>query len=595
MTTKENTAVSPGNHTFRVWAPLAQNEVELCVDDTSVPMHPADDGWWQVDAPGGPGSRYAYRVDGADERPDPRSLSQPDGPHARSEVVDLARHRWTDEGWEGIERSDAVIYELHVGTFTDEGTLDAAIERLDHLVDLGVNLIELMPVAAFPGERGWGYDGVSPYAVHQAYGGPAALQRFVDAAHSKGLGVCLDVVYNHLGPSGNYLPVFGPYFTDRHHTPWGWAVNLDGPQSDEVRRYLIDNATMWFRDFHLDALRLDAVHALIDDRAVHFLEELAAQTDSLSDVLGRPLLLIAESDRNDPATVTDRAPGGEGGQGLHAQWADDVHHTWHVLLTGETQGYYADFADPEAITKIARTPFFHDGTWSSFRQRHHGRPVDGASTPGDRFVVSLQTHDQVGNRATGDRLSHLVSPGRLAIGAALMLTSPYTPMLFMGEEWGASTKWAYFTDHEEPDLATAVSEGRRKEFAEHGWSDEVPDPQARSTRDASVLQWQELDEPTHRALLEWYRALISLRREVADLHNPSPESSRIERSDDLLIVHRGEHRVVANLGGEPARIDNDQHIVAAFETSMDAGGDVVIEPDGVVLLGPRTDNEGTVR
>ncbi len=582
---------TPGTHTFRVWAPSAQDRVELCLGSQRLPMSTDADGWWQVEAPARAGARYAFAVDGGPERPDPRSLSQPEGPHDRSALVDLSAHQWSDGDWRGIAREDAVVYELHIGTFTADGTLDAAIERLDHLVDLGITLVELMPVAAFPGKRGWGYDGVDLFAVHEAYGGAAALQRFVDAAHARGLGVCLDVVYNHLGPSGNYLGTFGPYFTDAHHTPWGWAVNLDGPASDEVRRYLIDNARMWFRDFHLDALRLDAVHALIDDRAVHFLEELAAETDALSEVLGRPLLLIAESDRNDPRTVADREAGGTGGLGLHAQWADDVHHTWHVLLTGETQGYYADFADPEAITKIARTPFFHDGTWSSFRERAHGRPVDGERTPGDRFVVSLQTHDQVGNRATGDRLSHLVGTGRLAIGAALMLTSPYTPMLFMGEEWGASTKWAYFTDHEDPELAAAVSAGRAAEFAAHGWSEQVPDPQAASTMTDSVLRWEELTEPTHAALLSWYRQLIALRREVADLRNPSLGSGRTERDGDLLTVHRGEHRVVANLGEAPARVESGLHIVAAFEASMDAGGHVVVEPDGVVLLGPRSQHE----
>ena len=583
--------MSTRTHTFRVWAPAAEQTVTLCLGDDALPMTRTDDDWWQLEAPAEPGARYAFRVDDGEERPDPRSLSQPDGPDGRSALVDLGAHQWSDDDWRGVPLADAVVYELHIGTFTEQGTLDSAIGRLDHLADLGVTLVELMPVATFPGTRGWGYDGVDLFAVHEAYGGAAALQRFVDAAHARGLGVCLDVVYNHLGPSGNYLPVFGPYFTDAHHTPWGWAVNLDGPSSDEVRRYLIDNALMWFRDFHLDALRLDAVHALIDDRAVHFLEQLAAQTDSLSEVLDRPLLLIAESDRNDPKTVTDRGVGGTGGLGLHAQWADDVHHTWHVLLTGETQGYYADFADPEAITKTARTPFFHDGTWSSFRDREHGRPVDGDTTPGDRFVVSLQTHDQVGNRATGDRLSHLVSPGRLAIGAALMLTSPYTPMLFMGEEWGASTKWAYFTDHTDSALAQAVSKGRRAEFAEHGWGDEVPDPQAASTMTDSVLRWEERDEPVHAALLAWYRELIRLRRAVSDLRDPSLTSGRAERDGDLLTVHRGAHRVVANLGTEPTRVESGLHIVAAFEASMDAGGGVVVEPDGVVVLGPRSDHE----
>ncbi len=580
-----NAAAHTDGYTFDVWAPNAERQVTLHLNDRTLPMNRAADGWWSVQAPAVPGDRYAYAVDDQEPRPDPRSLAQPDGPHEPSAVVDLTAHEWSDADWRGVQLDDAVIYELHVGTFTEQGTLDSAIERLDHLVDLGITLVELMPLVSFPGRRGWGYDGVSPYAVHDAYGGPQALQRFVDAAHAKGLGVCLDVVHNHLGPSGNYLPVFGPYFTDRHHTPWGWAVNLDGPGSDEVRRYLIDNATLWLRDFHLDALRLDAVHALIDDRAMHFLEELAAHTDALSHALGRPLLLIAESDRNDPATVAERRVDGAGGQGLHAQWADDVHHTWHVLLTGETQGYYADFADPQALPKVGRTPFFHDGTWSSFRGRHHGRPVDPA-TSGHRFVVSLQTHDQVGNRATGDRLSHLVSTGRLAIGAALMLTSPYTPMLFMGEEWGASTKWAYFTDHEDPELASAVSRGRKAEFAAHGWSEEVPDPQDASTRDSSVLQWSERDKGVHRALHDWYRTLIEVRRNVPALRSGDLRSSSIERTGDLVTVHRGDHRIVANLGSEPARIGTFRNVLASFDASMDAGGEIVVEPDGVAVLGP---------
>ncbi|NHN55487.1 malto-oligosyltrehalose trehalohydrolase [Calidifontibacter sp. DB0510] len=571
---------------FDVWAPLAHNDIQLNLGKAAVPMQRSEDGWWSVEADASPGDRYAFSVDGGDERPDPRSLAQPDGPHARSAVVDLSAHTWGDASWQGTTLDDAIIYELHIGTFTSEGTFDAAIGHLDHLAALGVTLVELMPVVSFPGSRGWGYDGVSPYAVHEAYGGAEGLQRFVDAAHQRGLGVCLDVVYNHLGPSGNYLPVFGPYFTDRHHTPWGQAVNLDGPDSDEVRRYFIDNALMWFRDFHLDALRLDAVHALIDDRAVHFLEDLAAQTDSLSSVVGRPLTLIAESDRNDPATVTPRAAGGAGGLGLHAQWVDDVHHTWHVLLTGETQGYYADFADADALAKTGRTPFFHDGTWSTFRGRQHGRPVDPAATDGRRFVASLQTHDQVGNRATGERLSHLVSPGRCAIGAALLLTSPYVPMLFMGEEWGASTPWQYFTDHEDPELAAAVSKGRREEFADHGWGGEVPDPQDSSTRDVSVLRWDELAEPSHAALLDWYRTLISLRRNVADLGDPSLETTTTQREGDLVTITRGAHRVVCNLGDTEVRVAATGHVLAAFDASMDAGGDVIVEPDGVAILAP---------
>lgn len=583
--------MSTDTRTFEVWAPNADDRVTLCVGDDEVAMTRGDGDVWTAQVAAPAGTRYAFKVDDEPERPDPRSLLQPDGPDGRSEVVDLDAHTWTDSGWRGVPLHDAVVYELHVGTFTEAGTLDAAIDKLDHLVDLGVTIVELMPLATFPGDRGWGYDGVDLFAVHSAYGGPAALQRFVDAAHAKGLGVALDVVHNHLGPSGNYLPVFGPYFTDRHHTPWGWAVNLDGPSSDVVREYLVDNALMWLRDFHVDALRLDAVHALIDDRAVHFLEELTERVDALSEELDRPLLLMAESDRNDPRTVTPRAEGGAGGQGLHAQWADDLHHTWHVLLTGETQGYYADFAAPEALPKTANTPYFHDGTWSSFRGRHHGRPID-PSTSGRRFVVSLQTHDQVGNRATGDRLTHLVSTGRLAIGAALMLTSPYTPMLFMGEEWGASTKWAYFTSFDDPDLAAAVSDGRKREFAEHGWSEEVPDPQSPATRDASVLRWDEVQQSPHRELLDWYRELLRLRREIPDLAADDLRTPRITREGGLVTSVRGAYRVVANLGTDVARVEHDGLIVAAFDASMDAGGHAMIEPDGVVVLGPTPRTEG---
>lgn len=571
---------------FDLWAPRAENSVDLAIGDRTVAMTKGDHGWWHASPDATDGERYAYCLDGGDERPDPRSLSQPDGPDGRSAVVDLTSYEWGDGDWAGTALEGAVIYELHVGTFTHEGTFEAAVAHLDHLVELGVTLVELMPVVGFPGERGWGYDGVSPYAVHAAYGGARGLQKFVDACHAKGLGVCLDVVYNHLGPSGNYLPVFGPYFTDSHQTPWGWAINLDAAGSDTVRQYLIGNAVMWLRDFHVDALRLDAVHALIDDRAMHVLEEMAATVDLLSLELGRPLNLIAESDRNDPSTVGQRAIDGNGGLGLHGQWADDVHHTLHVLLTGETQGYYLDFAAPQALSKtLTQTPFFHDGTYSTFRGRHHGRPVDPA-TPGWRFVTSLQTHDQVGNRARGDRMSQLVSPGRAAIGAALLLTSPYTPMLFMGEEWGASTPWQYFTDHQDPDLAAAVSKGRKAEFAEHGWGDDVPDPQESTTFVNSELNWDELSDEPHRSLLAFYRDLIALRKAEPDLHNGTLGAGLVEREGDIITVTRGEHVIVANLGETSHPLPPGKFVVAAFDASMGAGNTVTVEPDGVVVLGP---------
>ncbi|NYJ75935.1 malto-oligosyltrehalose trehalohydrolase [Allobranchiibius huperziae] len=570
---------------FDVWAPAAER-VELVLPEETVAMTRAGDRW-TTDRAAADGQRYSYRVDGAGPFPDPRSRYQPEGPNGPSQIVDPATFAWTDDAWHGVALETAVIYELHIGTFTADGTLDSAVERIDHLVELGVTLVELMPVATFPGDRGWGYDGVDLYAVHPAYGGPQALARFVDACHARGLGVCLDVVYNHLGPSGNYLSEFGPYFTDRHHTPWGAAVNLDAPGSDEVRRFIIDNALMWFRDYHLDALRLDAVHALVDERAVHVLEQLAAETDGLATSSGRPLTLIAESDRNDPATVTARADGGDGGFGLAGQWADDVHHTLHVLLTGESQGYYADFTDPGAFAKIARTPFFHDGTWSSFRQRDHGRPVVPALTPGWKFVASLQTHDQVGNRATGERLSQLVGRSRLAAGATLLLTLPYTPMLFMGEEWGASTKWAYFTDHQEPELAEAVSEGRRREFAEHGWGDAVPDPQAASTAHGSTLRWDEVSQPEHARLLEWYRELLRLRRAVPALADPALGVTDVRRDGDVLTYTRGGYTVVVNLSPQEIAhpLDGNRHLLAGWDAEP-GDGVLTIAPDGSAIYGP---------
>jgi maltooligosyltrehalose trehalohydrolase len=556
---------------FTVWAPRARS-VDLLLPDARHPMSAGERGHWHVAVEAAPGSPYAFSLDGGDPRPDPRGLRLPDGPHGWSRLFDPEEFAWTDTRWAGVDLEGAVVYELHVGTFTPEGTLDAAIGRLDHLVDLGVDYVELMPLAPFPGGHGWGYDGVAPYAVHEVYGGPAALMRFVDAAHARGLAVCLDVVYNHLGPDGNYLGEFGPYLTDTHHTPWGAALNLDATDSDPVRRWVLDNVRQWLRDFHVDALRLDAVHELHDDRAVHVLEEMAREVDELALAEGRRMFLIAESDRNDPRTVTPRGRGDAvGGLGVHAQWADDVHHALHVALTGETQGYYADFADPGALEKALRSPFFHDGTWSSFRGRRHGRPVDAATVPGWRFVASLQTHDQVGNRATGDRISASLPTGLLACGAALLLTSPWTPMLFMGEEWGASTPWQYFTDHTDPDLGEAVRRGRRAEFASHGWDEEdVPDPQDPATFERSRLDWSEPGEGEHARLLQWYRDLIRLRRERRDLRDPHLDRVRTSRDPDsgLLTVQRGEHRVLVNLGEAPAQAACTGKVLLSWEPEV---------------------------
>lgn len=575
---------------FNVWAPAASS-VDLVLPEDRHPMTPAEDGQWHVTVEVDPETSYAFSLDGGDPRPDPRGLRLPDGPHGWSQLFDADEFAWTDTRWSGVELEGTVVYELHVGTFTPEGTLDGAAARLDHLVDLGVGLVELMPLAPFPGTRNWGYDGVAPYAVHEVYGGPEALQRFVDAAHARGLGVCLDVVYNHLGPDGNYLAEFGPYLTDTHHTPWGAAINLDAPDSEPVRRWVLDNVQQWFRDFHVDALRLDAVHELHDDRALHLLEEMSQEVDALAAREGRRMWLIAESDRNDPRTVTPRGRGDAvGGLGLHAQWADDVHHALHVALTGEDQGYYEDFAaHPESLEKVLRSPFFHDGTWSTFRGRRHGRPVDTASVPGWRFVASLQTHDQVGNRAVGDRLSMTVPPGLLACGAALLLTSPWTPMLFMGEEWGASTPWQFFTDHTDPALGEAVQKGRRAEFASHGWDEhDVPDPQDVATFERSRLDWGEVTDGDHARLLRWYRDLIRLRRERRDLRDPHLDQARAHRRDDgLVVVQRGEHQVLVNLGDRAVRAEAYGAVLLGWEPEVEVvDGAVEVPAHSAVLVAP---------
>ncbi|MFJ2822756.1 malto-oligosyltrehalose trehalohydrolase [Streptomyces toxytricini] len=579
---------------FEVWAPLT-DRVALRLGQAEHGMERDSDrpGWWVVQAPAGDGDRYGFRLGGAPEvRPDPRGRRLPDGPDGPSAVVDAAALA-PQAPPPGTRLQDAVLYELHVGTFTPEGTFDAAAARLPHLVRLGVTHVELMPVCPFPGLHGWGYDGVAPWAVHEPYGGPAGLARFVDAAHRAGLGVVLDVVHNHLGPSGNHLPAFGPYFTDAHHTPWGAAVNLDGPGSDEVRAYFLGSALAWLRDYGIDGLRLDAVHALADGRALTFLEELSAAVDALAAETGRPLFLIAESDACDPRTTTPRAAGG---LGLHAQWNDDFHHALHAALTGESQGYYADFAQAPlaALAKTMTRAFFHDGTWSSFRERTHGRPVDRRRAPAHRFLGYAQTHDQVGNRAQGDRLAASVSPGLLACAAALVLAGPFVPMLFMGEEWGAGTPWQYFTDHPDPDLARAVREGRRREFAAHGWRpEEVPDPQDPATRERSCLDWAEPEREPHARLLEWYRTLVALRRTHPDLRDPDLAAVRVAYDEERrwLTFRRGDVRVVVNAGAEAATVAlgrNGVRVLAAWEEvpHPDAEGRVHVPAESVVVLGP---------
>jgi maltooligosyltrehalose trehalohydrolase len=530
---------------FEVWVP--EQTVRLRTGGVEREMERGDDGWWRLDVPeAGPGTDYAYLLgDGDLALPDPRSAWQPEGVHGPSRVYDHTAFAWSDDAWTGRQLPGSVLYELHVGTFTAEGTFDAAIERLDHLADLGVDLVELLPVNSFNGEYNWGYDGVCWYAPHEAYGGPDGLKRFVDAAHRKGLGVVLDVVYNHFGPSGAYAPMFAPYLSAAGTNPWGDSVNLDGPLSEEVRRYIIDSMLSWLRDYHVDGLRLDAVHALVDHNAINLLEQMTTEVESLSTHLNRPLSLIAESDLNDPKLITPREANG---YGLQAQWDDDVHHVLHALLTGERQGYYGDFGSLESLETVLTGAFFHANTWSSFRRRLHGRPVDRHRVPGHRFVAYLQNHDQIGNRAVGDRLSATLSPGLLRIGATLLFTSPFTPMLFMGEEWAASNPWQFFTSHPEPELALAVQNGRRREFASHGWDEaDVPDPQDPATFARSKLDWSELGKPGHAEHLDLHKRLIALRRAHPDLTDPRLDQVEVWHGDQFVVIRRGRCLVAANL------------------------------------------------
>jgi maltooligosyltrehalose trehalohydrolase len=561
--------------TFSVWAP-GHSQVRVIVDGSVHPMAEGSGGWWHADVTG---TDYSFLVDD-DETPlpDPRSSRQPEGVFGPSQVYSHDAFQWTDQSWHGRALPGSVLYELHVGTFTEQGTFDSAIERLDHLVELGIDFVEVMPVNSFDGTTGWGYDGVLWGAVHEPYGGPDGFKRFVDAAHARGLGVVLDVVYNHMGPSGAFLDRFGPYFAGKNI--WGPALNVYGPGSDEVRRYVIDNALAWLKDFHVDALRLDAIHAIVDHRAKHILEEMAGEVDALAASLRRPLTLIAESDLNDPRQVTPRPAGG---YGLAAQWCDDLHHALHVFLTGEQQGYYKDFAAPQALKTTLENAFFHAGTWSSFRDRTHGRPIDKSRTPAHRFVCFLQNHDQVGNRATGDRMSATVSPGALACGAAIMLCSPYTPMIFMGEEWAASTPWQFFASFPDPELAQAVRTGRRKEFAEHGWGEsEVPDPMDPRTVRNCVLNWSEVDKQGHSEVLETYRSLIALRRRHPELADPRLDKFEVDQDDRVITLHRGRIQVVCNLSANDIRRPAGEVLLASPKVTQN-GDSIVIPPESFAV------------
>src|SRR5690349_11427165 len=553
---------------FAVWAPRPER-VRLDVDGTLYPMDRSDDDWWRASVDTRPDARYGFVLDDDPKvLPDPRSPRQPDGVHERSQLWQPAADAWTDEGWAGRSIEGGVIYELHVGTFTPEGTFDSAIEKLDYLVDLGVDFVELMPVNAFGGTHGWGYDGVLWYAVHEPYGGPDGLVRLVDACHRRGLGVLIDAVFNHLGPSGNYLPRYGPYLSSASN-PWGEGINIADADSDEVRRYIIGCALRWMRDFHADGLRLDAVHALVDTTAIHILEELATETDWLARQVKRPLSLIAESDLNDPRLITPRD---RGGYGLTGQWADDIHHTIHTAVSGERQGYYADFGSLATLTQTLRHGFFHAATYSSFRRRRHGRPLDTSEKtgiPATRLVAYTCTHDQVGNRALGDRPSQNLTGGQLAIKAALVLGLPYTTMLFMGEEYAASTPFQFFSSHPEPELAKATAEGRKAEFAEHGWdADDIPDPQDPQTFQRSKLDWTEVGTGEHVRLHRLYRDLIALRHSELDLADPWLDHLVVDYDEEQhwIVLRRNGLTFACNLGTEATIVPVTGELVLAWDS-----------------------------
>ena len=550
---------------FRVWAPLCrQVAIELLdAPPRTVPLSPKPGGYWAALIDGvEPGALYQVVLDGDQRWPDPASRSQPKGVHGPSQVVDPNAYVWGDglqpasgqRAWQGLALADYILYELHVGTFTPEGTFDAIIPRLPVLKELGITAVELMPVAQFPGDRNWGYDGVYPFAVQSSYGGSEGLKRLVDACHQLGIAVVLDVVYNHFGPEGNYTGNFGPYVTPRYTTPWGPAINFDDAYSDGVRDFVLDNVRQWIVDYHIDGLRLDAIHAIYDFSATHILAEMKAVAEPLAAARGYPCYLMAESDLNDRRTI---APPEQGGQGLDAQWSDDFHHSLHTLLTGESGGYYEDFGSPEQWVKALQDGFVYDGVYSRHRQRRHGN--DARDRPPQQFIVCAQNHDQVGNRMLGERLSTLVDFEALKLAAGAVLLSPYIPLLFMGEEYGETAPFLYFIDHGDADLVAAVREGRKREFAAFQTLGEPPDAASTDTFHRSKLHWEQRVEGQHGTLWRFYQTLMQLRRGIPALATgdgqPKAMIARCTDPEGLICWQRWHHDsevlVLMNIQPEP--------------------------------------------
>jgi maltooligosyltrehalose trehalohydrolase len=582
---------------FCVWAP-GKKTVDLVLAQKSVPMQHADNGYWVITERGAPpGTRYRFSIDGSDPKPDPASRYQPEGVHGPSEVVDR-NFKWSDNGWHGLPLSEMIIYELHVGTFTPPGTFAGVISRLPYLKDLGINAIELLPVAQFPGQRNWGYDGVFPFAVQNSYGGPAGLKQLVNEAHSMGIAVILDVVYNHLGPEGNYLSEYGPYFTDKYKTGWGLAINFDDAWCDGVRQYYWQNARMWLEEFHIDGLRLDAVHAIWDFSASHFIDELQKQVAMLQQRVGSKKILIAEIDLNNPRYINDRSGGG---YNLDGQWIDEFHHALHSLVTGETNGYYEDFGKDEHLIRSLQDSYVYTGQFSLHRKKHFGvKP----SNPYGQFVVFIQNHDQVGNRLAGDRLSTQLSLQQLKLVAAVYLLSPHVPMLFMGEEYGEKKPFQYFVSHGDKDLIENVRAGRKKEFSYFGWKEDVPDPQSEKTFSACVLSWSFEADPEALELFSYYKKLIQLRKErkVFQVFDRSSLLIKASGQENLILYERiaGHEKILVALNfnaftasfvnpyDRPVRISFDSSLSLAHEQKLPAeiatGELISINPHSAIII-----------
>ncbi len=576
-------------HEFQVWAPKAKNRVRVKVRGRLYPMEAGERGWWSATIEDASrGDDYAFLLDDdLTELPDPRGLEAVHGVHGPSRLYDQAAYKWNDRGWQGWPLASAVFYEIHIGTFTEAGTFDAAIERLPYLVELGVTHLELMPVAEFPGKFGWGYDGVGMFAVTETYGGPDGLKRLIDACHQHRLAVVLDVVYNHFGPVGAYANKFGPYLTDKHVTPWGDAMNFEEGGSDEVRRFFLDNAMMWLRDFHCDGLRLDATHEYMDRSAIHFMEQLSADVEVMSAVVGRRLVLIAESDLNNPDVVRPREAGG---YGMDAQWSDDFHHAlFTVLHKAESgKGYYDDFGSFELLAKTLTDVFAYDGQYSVYRDRSHGRPVTDLSA--HHFIGFIQNHDQIGNRAIGDRIEHIVGMKRAKVAAGLVMTAPFLPMLFQGEEFASSAPFQYFAHHEDPEMAKAVSIGRKRDFAAFGWNeDEIPDPESDATFENSKLNWAEIHQGKHEEMLDWTRQLIRLRRCSPSLNDGDTGHVRLNYNSEQRWLHmrRNLVDVMLNLGEQEHSFDMPKRSSVVLSSSPEVeerDGKVVLPPDTLAIL-----------